>query len=448
MPEGHIPDDLLLEHASGATSQSERAGIEAHLEHCRECAIKLDDYQTIAAALRDTETWWLADAMDGDGRNQLHDLVARWESEDAQAKELVGAYLTSAYRFAYANITKKRRYYTGGVVRLLCDTARAQLHQEPEFSLDLSDAACLIADSLPDNYYPAATVNHLRGNAWKDYSTACRYLGKLDESLDALVRAERAYRRLSDPEIQLATVTLCRAIVRWQQERYGEALQLAQSAAQRFISRRDDTRYFEALECEAIIRHDLGEVHSVREILTRTFELAETLGDPEMKARAAKNLAAAHRDAGDIGSASKFFLIALQLYEGLGQRAMVVHTRWSIAKLALVAGNAHDAAEQLPRIVTDLKQLGMLKNAADAQLDLAEALLLLERFGDVEVLAMQLIDHYRGAKMLTGALTAMVFLREATRNRTAKPRDIEHVRRYLEAVERAPTLPFAPPPDD
>ena len=87
-------------------------------------------------------------------------------------------------------------------MRLLCEAARAECDREPEFSLSLADTACLIADSLPHDYYPAAAINHLRGNAWKEYSTACRYLGRFDNSFDALDRAARAYERLKDSEIQ------------------------------------------------------------------------------------------------------------------------------------------------------------------------------------------------------------------------------------------------------
>lgn len=443
----HLADDVLFDYADDPASVADTDVVETHLAACAECWTKLDDCRTLAGALRDEETWWLlTDLTGGRGVRTLQELVARWETEDEDAKRMLGRILESPYRFAYANIARKKRFYTGGVVRLLCEAARAECDREPEFSLSLADTACLIADALPDDYYPAAAINHLRGNAWKEYSTACRYLGRFDNSYDALDRAARAYERLKDPEIQLATVDLCRAAVLWEQRQFEEALRLARSSAQRFAERRDTERYLEAREWEAVILHRMGDVESACKTYMAAFEHADTTGDAEMKARAAKNLAIAYRDGGDTGSASRFLSIALQLYEGLEQHAMVLHTRWSIARLSLYAGNAADAAQRLPGLITEFQKLGMVGPAAHAQLDLAEALLLLGRFEEVPILCEGLVEFFRGAKILTGALTAAAFLKEAADSRVLTPRQIEHVRTYLGALERTPNLPFARPP--
>ena len=84
---------------------------------------------------------------------------------------------------------------------------------------------------------------------------------------------------------------------------------------------------------------------------------------------------------------------------------------------------------------------------ARARLDLAEALLLLGRLEEVHSLCVDLIAFFERATMLTGALTAAAYLREAAANRTLTPTLIEHVRQYLTELERAPELRFVPPPE-
>lgn len=239
---------------------------------------------------------------------------------------------------------------------------------------------------------------------------------------------------------------LCRAILHWEREQHQDALRNARSAA-RVFSELHATDKREARECEAIVLHSSGDIRAARDTYARLYELAETTNDPVMKARAATNLAIAYRDTGEWGSASMYYAIALQIYAGLGEAAMVAHVRWSLARLALRGGNATDAAARLPGIVDELLRFGMTNHAAHARLDLAEALLILGEYEEVESICSALIAFYANAEILTGALTAASYLKEATKNRSVTARHIEHIRKYLSALERAPDLVFVPPPD-
>lgn len=444
---GHIPDDILSAYADDPASVHDRQGIEAHLAACVECWSRVDDFRLMATAFRDEETWWIVGELElGSGR-LVRDYVARRDAEDADAVRMLEPLLESPYRFAYANVPRRKRFQTGGVVRLLCRAVREELDRDPLFAATLAETACFIADGLPDDLYPAEGVSELRGTAWKEFATVCRCTQRFDDAFDALKRAERSYRKLIDPEASLATVELTRASILWEQDRPGEALPMARSAAHRFAALRLTDRYFDAKEIEAAILHLMGNVEEACETYRFIYELADDLGDAEMKARAARNLGIAYRDQGRVGEASKCLLEALQLYEGLGQAAMVSHMRWSIARLLLFGGNAREASERLPICIEELRRLGMPGDAARAQLDLAEAMLIMERFEDVETVCAELVVFFRDAKMLTGATTAAAYLKEAAAARKLQRADIAHVRNYLANLQRSPSLPFAPPPE-
>lgn len=445
----HISDDLAAQYADDPESVPDRKGMDRHLAVCGACFARVETFREFVTALRDGETWWLAEELtEGSGRHRIREFVERCAAEDANAEEMLRPVLSSHYRFSAAKIARKRRFQTGGVVRLLCKTAWEECAREPIFALSLAESAVVIAEGLSDDYYPGRAVNELRGTAWKEASTAYRLVGQLDAAFDALASAERAYQCLPDFEIQMATVNLCRAILHWEREQHDEALRYARAAAATFAQRDEDHRYFEAVGCEAIILQSVGNTAAARERCERVFEFATTSGDPEMKARAANNLATAHRDAGDMALASHYFAIALQLYDGLGLGAMVAQTRWSVARLSLLAGNAAEAARLLPAIVDELRRFGMMNYAAHARLDLAEAYLILDRFDEVEAVCTDLVEFYRKAAIVTGALTAASFLKEVTKRRAATRRHFEHVRRYLSALERSPELLFAPPESD
>lgn len=443
--ERHIAEEVLIDYADDPASVRDRALLESHLAVCAACWSKLDDYRLLARAMSDEETWWTAGQLEsGDGEQALRDFVERCAAEDVDAERLLRDVRESQYRFAYAKIARRRQFQTGGVVRRLCQAAWEEC-PHPRFARDLAEAACAIADALPDDHYPAAAVNELRGRAWKEYSTACRYLAQFAAGFDALSRAERAYKRLPDPESQVAAVDLCRALLLWEQQRYDEALPYARSAARVFSERRETRHYFNAREVEALILHRQGSVSAACETYLQLFTYADDIDDAELKARSARNLGVAYRDKADVGSASEYLLIALRLFEELDQHAMVVETTGLIARLTLTAGNPTEAANKLPALIDEMRRLGKTADAARAQLDLAEALLILERFEEVEAVCAGLAAYFRKAEMLTGALTAAAYLKEAAARRSLTKAHIDQVREYLAALDRTPNLPFTSP---
>jgi tetratricopeptide (TPR) repeat protein len=443
----HVAEEVLAAYVDDPESVEDRAAVEEHLATCTACRRIADDLRAVMAAIGDEETWWIAGEMiNGDGQRAIREFVERLEAEDAEAERMLEPILESQYLFTKANITRRRRFHTGGVVRRLCEHAWEECQREPRFASVLAETAAAIADALPDDYYPAGAVNELRGRAWKEYSTTCRYRGAFPAGFDALVRAERAYRRLIDPDVHLATVDMGRAAMLFEQQRYQEALPCARKAADVFAERRDTKRYFDAKEWEAVILHRLGDVAGARATYQAAYDMADGADDVEMKARAANNLGIAYHDEGDLGSASKYLRVALQIYEALEQTTMIVHVRWWIANVSLAGGNAIDAAQRLPAIINELEATGRASGAARARLDLAEALVQLGRFDEVHAIASALVTYFRNAKMITGALTAAAYLKEAAMNRSLTVDGVRHVKKYLADVERAPDLLFLPPP--
>ena len=443
MTAGHIPDDLLVEYADDPASHPE---IAPHLSACFECSTAVSFYRTLNAELCEDEVWSYEEELRTEGgQKAVREFADRIAAEDAEAGRLLDRILESPYRFARANIVGKRRFRAGGVVRRLCEAVREQCDREPFYAMELAQAAQVIASELPEDYYPSSLVHELRGRAWKEYATACQYLGRYQAGLDALTRAERSYVCLSDAGYGLAAVNLSRAILLWKVQRHGEALPFARSAAGEYVQRRDLRRYMEAREVEAVILERMGEGIKAREIYDRAFHAADELEDIEMKARAARNLGINYRDTGDLGNSSKYLIIAMQLYEELRQDVWVARTRWSIARLPLVAGNFRDAEHRLRIAITHLEAKGLRNDVADAKLDLVEALLMTGQISEVESLCAEVAFFYREAGLVTGALTAASFLKEAASKRLLRQEHVTVVRNYLLAVREDPDLPFAPP---
>lgn len=129
----HVAEEVLAAYAESPDSVEDRAAVEDHLATCRECRATADDLRAVMAAMRDEETWWIAGEMvNGDGQRAIREFVERLEAEDAEAERMLEPMLESQYLFTKANITRRRRFHTGGVVRRLCErtwevSARASL---------------------------------------------------------------------------------------------------------------------------------------------------------------------------------------------------------------------------------------------------------------------------------------------------------------------------------
>jgi tetratricopeptide (TPR) repeat protein len=244
----------------------------------------------------------------------------------------------------------------------------------------------------------------------------------------------------------MAAVNLARAILLWRIQRYSEALSFAQSASREYEGRRDTLHFIQAQEVEAVILQRTGEQLRARAIYQRAFDAADELEEWDMKARSAQNLGVSYRESGDFGSASTYFLIALQLYESFGQQALAASTRWSIARLSLTAGNFLEAVKRLRRVIPELESMGRMNDVADAKLDLAEALLMMGDVSEVEMICGEIALFYRQSGIANGALVAAAFLREAASKRALRRHQLQHVRNYLSAVRERPDLPFAPLP--
>lgn len=446
----HYTPEELARYADDLWQAAGRAEeIGAHLERCSECREILAFIRSFDESLGAEETWHFADEL-LDGRNQrkVTDLEERIKKEDEAAARMLRSHLTSPLRFVWSNIHRKRRFLSGGVVRALAAESAAAREVSPLHALNLADAAVAIADALPDDYYPARGVQHLRGLAWKERANACHYLGLFDAALDALDHASRAYRRLLVHDTELAVVHFIRGTILWKRQQLDQALTIAQESAVAFSNLRDHERWVNAKLLEGAILTDLHASEAARDVFRSLYEDAEAIADPTTRARIANNLATTYLDLEDTGRASQHFLAALQLYESLGLATEVARVRWSIGLMALVAGNYAEAIRRLTAAKIECDHLGMTTDAALVRLDLAEALLLFNEHADIRRLAGEALYQAQKAGMLPAVFTAISYLREAATARTLTPEGVRHVKRFVRHLEAEPHLLFQPPRDD
>ena len=89
----------------------------------------------------------------------------------------------------------------------------------------------------------------------------------------------------------------------------------------------------------------------------------------------------------------------------------------------------------------------MISDAALVRLDIVEALLAQGQTKQIVDIAARLFRVFKNAGMITGALTAIAYMREAASTGRLTPSGVNAVRSYLRRAERQRELPFVPPPE-
>jgi tetratricopeptide (TPR) repeat protein len=426
-----------------ALDPARRLDIEREIAACAECRTTFEFLAVADDELSDPDVW---EPVTGSAAlDSLRAHGARIAAEDEEAAALLQPLLAAPAQAAWRSF-HARRYQTGGVVRKLIAHAATLHEREPLEALTFADAAITIAEALPDDSYTANAVYELRGTAWKERANALRFLGRYDEGLESLRRAERAFRVLTLSGLGLASVAYVRSVILLEQERYDEASEAAAIAEQTYSSLGDAERQMAALFVRACIAFERRELETAIRLFCLVSEHAEMRDDVVWIASSAQTLGNCYLDAGRPAEASVQFHKALVRFRELGLRTEITRTEWGMARLIMDGGKLDEAIRRLRAVIAGFTSAGMVTDAALAGLDLAEALLTTGHTHEIVSLTKHLFTVFTGAGMLTGALTAIAYLREAAESTRLTKADIAAVRGFLRRAERQPALLFVPPP--
>lgn len=427
-----------------AVSEERRSAIIRHTVRCAACRSTRDFFAATEDDLADVNVW--EPIMGSDTRDALMAYSARIADEDREAEELLKPFFETPALAAYRNLATQSDLLTAGVVRRLSTRAREVCEDEPLDALTFAEAAAAIAEALPDDAYPAKAVFELRGTAWREQASALMLLGRCPAALDALTRAERAYRNLTSSAFGLSCVALVRAGVLYQQQRLEEAAVVAERAEHGFAHLGDDDRRMKALCLRAGIKFEAQRIDEAAELLRQLVEYGESINDSHWIALGSSRLGNCEVARGNLGEASLHFHKALAILRDSGPENERVSAEWGIACILLQGGRHTEAIARLRDVEAQFEARGMLTDAALAGLDIAEAFLALGKPQQIVQLATRLFRVFADAGMLTGALTALAYIKEAAAAGTLTPFDLQTVRSFLRRAERQPDLLFVPPP--
>jgi len=442
----HIPESELAIFAFNPDAMPEprRSIITRHTAECATCRTTLDFFAVAEDDLSDVDVW---EPVIGSATHEaLMSYAARIADEDSEAEELLKPLFDAPAKAAWTNLHTQKRFLSGGVARRLSAHAHSICLNEPLDALTFADAAISVAEMLPDDIYPAKAIYELRGTAWKERANAQRFLGQYSEALDSLLRAERAYKHLISPSLGLSSVALVRGYVLCDQQRLEEAAAMAERAEYGFAHLGDEDRRMTALYLRAGIKFEARDISTAASLFRQVVSYAEAMNNSLWIARGSDALGKCEVHRGNLAEASMHFHKALTVFREIGSASDLLGTEWGIAKVLLQGGKHSEAIRRLRDLAAEFETRGMITDAALVRLDLVDALLALGQSPQIVEVATRLFRVFTNAGMLTGALTAIAYLKEAAATGTLTSEAVQSVRSFLRRAERQPALLFVPPP--
>ncbi|HYH10460.1 MAG TPA: hypothetical protein VEK11_25675 [Thermoanaerobaculia bacterium] len=299
---------------------------------------------------------------------------------------------------------------------------------------------------LPDTVYPRHAVHEIRGEAWKERANALDALGRYPEAFEALNAAEIEYRCLPHPGAGIVSLTYIRSSLLYEQEHFADAERFATESARAALHLGLTDRYMRARHLLALIRSDQHRYGEALDIARDLLERGEATGDEVWVARESLVVGGCELELGNLKEADKHLIRARALHSSLGSSSEVIRTDWCIARLKARAGETKEAIRRLRGCIVEFSRLEMLTDAALVAVDLAELLVAAEREREVPAVLAGVSKRFTEAGKLTSALTALAYLSHAAASATPiSPQVIGYVRRFILRADRDHELMFAPP---
>jgi tetratricopeptide (TPR) repeat protein len=430
-----------------ALAAGRRAEIAAHLAECAACQGTHDFFavseEVLDAELREETTW---EPLTGSATQRvLMEYGALVAKEDQEAEELLQPYLDNPISAAWQMLVRRRRFRTGGVVRGLIRAAHDVCESDPLAALTFAENAIVIAEGVDLDGYPSSAIDQLRGTAWKELAVAQMLLGRFPEALAALDRAERHHRRYRPNGLGLSLVALIRGGVLYEQGHLDDAMSWAERAEHGFAHVGEDRRRMDALFLRGAILFEAGRATEALPLFGQAIDYGEEVQNVRIVARGSYATADCQLALGNLNEASVHYHRARVIFREVGPKPDLVATEWGIARIFLRVGNYDEAIRRLRDVSTEFERRQMVTDAALVGLDIVEALLALNKPRRIVALAQHLYSVFTNVGMLTGALTAIAYLKEAALRGELTVDNLAKVRSFIRRAARQPNLEFVRP---
>lgn len=359
------------------------------------------------------------------------------QRERAMAEGLVTNILRDTPRASWPRLAERKELQTSGALERMGQEVEKRLDTDPREALAIAELAVAIAGSLAADAYPAIMLAQVRAHAWRDRGQALAYLGRYDEALRALDRAEDSLQAFGTLGHDRALVRFCRATMLQHVRRFDEAHTILDECRAVFRGYCDTKLYVKCTLATGILLARKGDHRAAREMLA-----ALTTDDPliEAKTRMALGWCAIHL--GDAAIAIEYFNAASQACRRLGHELEALRATYGAGSAMLHLHEFSEAMNVLRSTRDIFLARGLVEEGGLSGLGIVEAQLVLGQVPAARELAATLVREFSNASLNRRAVAALAYLNDAIAASSATPDTARDVRVYIHTLRHDPTRDF------
>lgn len=327
------------------------------------------------------------------------DLVAELQSNPVEEQ----LRLAATDRFAYPS-----------VVELLIEHSHGKRYKDTEEMMHLAQLAVLASRACSvEKAGSDARLSDLRGQAWGNFGNSLRICGLLAEAENAIAKAEDQLRAgTGDPPLR-ARLLEQKTSLRMLQNRYAEAIELAEEAAEIYHEIGLMHEFASALVSKAVACYDAGEPEQAVIVLNRAIPLIAPEGNPHLLLAACHNLMHSYISLGRPEQALSLYFEVRELYEEFDDDLILLRVSWQQGQLLRDLGHLRAAETVLLQARAGFQERNLARQAAMVSLDLAWVYVKLGLFDQLRQMVTEAIPIFTALRVGREALAALLQLQHA-----------------------------------
>jgi tetratricopeptide (TPR) repeat protein len=326
---------------------------------------------------------------------------------------------------------------TPALVRRLCDESVKAAGRSAGRAMSLAELALYAAERVPGE-----VSLRCRGFAKGFIANAFRVGGQLHAADSVMAEAFTLWRSGlgSDPALSEARLLGLKASLRRNQRRFQEAFSILGEA----LTLNDPSESINLLLERSHLQYTKGEHQQALDTLQDAQARIEPKHAPQLWFAIQFNRAANLSKLGRYQDAQK--LLPLIWDQATSQQGdlHILRLRWLAAGITAGLGDAGLAVRSLQDVKKGFADLEIPFDAALVSLELAEIYLKQERWGDLRLVAEEMLQLFRDLGVHREAIASLLLFREAVEREDATVDLIQRLARYLREAERDPSHRFDP----
>jgi tetratricopeptide (TPR) repeat protein len=367
---------------------------------------------------------------------EFAETARRLQRERAQSADVVSDALRDTPRAAWPWLAQRRDFHNSGALERLGQEIEKRLDADPREALAIAELSTTIADALPEDAYPPIMLAQLRAHAWKDLGQALSYLGRYDEGLRALDRAEEQLAAYGSLAHDLAILHFCRATLLQHLRRFDEAHALLNDCRHVFRGHRDTQLYVKCTLATGNLLVRKGDYRAAQEVMAGLLGRGDALH--EATVLCTLGWCAIHLDRYE-QALDHFSEVSRHI---AGSPVHVARAAYGAGSALLRLGQLGSAIEHLRTARTTFLDHALVEEAGLSGLEIVEALLLQNDRTEAQALSAQIVGEFTAAKLSRRAITALAYLQDAVGTPVATAETARNVYNYLSALRTDPSLEF------